>query len=202
MDEKKTQRTLRKFDKFDILRVFILIGRKGIIKREDISSYTLIGEGSVKNILRFLSSKGLIHITKRGEKLSELGALYYKQISDILSEIKPIKHDIFKDGFEAYGAILRKYEKEKIKHLYKARDYAIRLGCWSAMVLICTSKAITIPFIRKYNFNELREEFDVKRGDLIIAVSSENRRKSEKGILSIAEYLSEDLSKIFSEISQ
>ena len=50
MERKRVQRTLKKFDKFDVLRVFILIGKKGVIKRKDISKHTQIGEGSIKNI--------------------------------------------------------------------------------------------------------------------------------------------------------
>jgi len=190
-------RTLKKFNGFDIIRVFILIGQKKLVKRGYISHSTSIGEGSVKSILNILSKKNLVKITKKGNMLTRKGEKFYKRITDVLSNIKLVKQDIFKDGFKAYGAILKEYEKEKIKYLYKARDYAIRLGCWSAMVLIRTSNSIIIPYIRKYNFNSLRKEFDTKVGDLIIIVSSENRRKTEKGILSIARYLNSKLSKIF-----
>lgn len=194
-------RTLKKFDEFDIVRVFLFIGQKKLVKRERISSSTLIGEGSIKNILNILSMKNFITITKKGSTLTDKGKKYYKEIVNTLTKIKSIKQDVFKDGFKAYGAVLREYEKEKIKSLYKARDYAIRMGCWSAMVLIRTSNSIVIPSVRKYNFNSLRKEFDTNIGDLVIIVSSENRRKSEKGILSIARYLNKKLSRIFFYIS-
>jgi DNA-binding PadR family transcriptional regulator len=189
-------RTQKKFDTLDIIRIFLLIGKYVTINRKDLSLIGEIGEGSVRTILDTLSEKNLIIRRKKGNELSELGKNIFNNLIKIFTLPKKVKADVFKDGYYAYASVLRKYEKKKIKSLYKARDFAIRAGCNSAMVLICTKKSIKIPYVRKWDFNILREEFSVIPGDLIIITSAVNRRISEKGILAIIKYLSDEVDRL------
>ena len=115
---------------------------------------------------------------------------------------KKIRHDVFKDGFDAYACVVKKYEREKIKELYKARDFAIRKGCNSAMVLICNRNgSIKIPYVRKWNFNMLHEELEVSPTQLVVLASSKVRKITERGILSILEYLNEEIAKLFKKVT-
>ncbi len=193
-------RTQKKFDELDIVRVFLIIGKEGIINRTRLAIIGEIGEGSVRSIIEFLVNKDLVMKKKRGNVLSAEGYGLFKKIEETMTLPREINSDVFKDGLKAYGSVLKDYEKEKIRSLYKARDHAIRTGCNSAMVLICTYKHIKIPYVRKWNFDELRNEFDVNKGNLIILTSAEMRRVSEKGIIAIARYLSDKLNNLFSEI--
>ena len=198
----KKIKTLRKFDKYDVVRVFFLIGKKGKVAREKLSKLTEIGEGSIRNILRILSNRKFIVTTRKGSELSSKGKKVFDQAMKLFTLPKKINHDVFKDGFDAYASIVKKYEREKIKELYKARDFAIRKGCNSAMLLICNRNgSIKIPYVRKWNFNTLHEELEVLPNQLVVLTSSKARKITEKGILSILEYLSEEIAELFKKVT-
>jgi len=198
----KKVKTLRKFDRYDVLRVFFSIGKEGKVARQKLSKLTKIGEGSIRNILRILSSRKLVIITQKGAELSSKGKDVFNRAAKLFTLPKKIKHDVFKDGFDTYASVVKKYEREKIKELYKARDFAIRKGCNSAMVLVCNrSGSIKIPYVRKWNFNMLHDELDVSFNQLIVLASSKTRKTTERGILSILEYLSEEIAELFKKIT-
>ena len=198
----KKVKTLRKFDRYDVLRVFFLIGKEGKVAREKLSKLSGIGEGSIRNILRILSDRKLVVTTRKGSELSSKGKKMFDKAMRLFTLPKKIKHDVFKDSFDAYASVVKEYEREKIKELYKARDFAIRKGCNSAMVLICNrSGSIKIPYVRKWNFNVLHEELEISPNQLIVLASSKARKITEKGILSILEYLSEEIAELFKKVT-
>ncbi|MCD6403268.1 MAG: hypothetical protein J7K98_02985 [Candidatus Aenigmarchaeota archaeon] len=198
----KKVKTLRKFDRYDVLRVFFLMGERGKVAREKLSKLSGIGEGSIRSILRILSKRKLIVTTRKGSELSSKGKKMFNEAMKLFTLPKKIKHDVFKDGFDAYASVVKKYEREKIKELYKARDFAIRKGCNSAMVLICNrSGSIKIPYVRKWNFNVLHEELEILPNQLVVLTSSKTRKITEKGILSILEYLSEEIAELFKKVT-
>ena len=195
-------KTLKKFDRYDVLRVFFLIGKKGKVARQKLSKLSGIGEGSIRNILRILSKRKLVVTTPKGSELSPKGKKIFEQAMELFTLPKKIKYDVFKDGLDGYASVVKKYERERIKELYKARDFAIRKGCHSAMVLICNrSGSIKIPYVRKWNFNALHEELEVLPNQLVVLASSKTRKITEKGIFSILEYLSEEIAKLFKRIA-
>jgi len=197
----KKVKTLRKFDRYDVLRVFFLIGKRSKVARQKLSKLTGIGEGSVRNILGILSNRKLVIITPKGSELSPKGKKVFDQTIELFTLPKKIKYDIFKDGLDVYASVVKKYEREKIKELYKARDVAIRKGCNSAMVLICNrSGSIKIPYVRKWDFNMLHDELEVLPNQLVVLASSKARKITEKGILSIIEYLSKEVAELFKKV--
>jgi len=207
------KRTLKKFDDLDVIRVFLAIGdatkasgsAEGLIKRMDICYRTLIGEGSVKSILKMLFDRGLVEIEKRGNRLTAAGKDVFEAVRQVLGETKPISTDIFNDGMKAYAAVLKKYDGKKTEDAYAARDHAIRRGCWSAMVLVCRDGKVRLQSeiqSADREFNGLKDEFEIRNGDAILAVSSKSRRRTEKGILAIARYLNEELHSTLSRISE
>ncbi len=198
----KKVKTLKKFDRYDILRIFFLIGKKGKIARQKLSKLAEVGEGSIRSILRILSNKKLVVTTRKGSELSPKGKKVFRQAVKYFTLPKKIRYDIFKDGLDVYASVVKKYEREKIKELYKARDFAIRKGCNSAMVLICNrSGSIKIPYVRKWNFNVLHEELEVFPNQLVVLASSKTKKITEKGIFSILEYLSEEIAELFRKIA-
>ena len=192
--------TQRKFCEYDIFRVFLRLGEKGKLDRKTLSRICDIGEGSVRTILKILEKRKIVEKRRKGNVLKEKGKAYFQRVATIMSPIKRVKYDVFKDNLPCLGCVVRRYEKDKIASLYKARDYAIRTGCNSAMVLIRTREHIRIPYVRKWDFDELKEEFETKRGDLIVLASAEKTRISENGIVAICTYLSDELNKIFERI--
>lgn len=195
-------KTLKKFDKYDILRVFFLIGKKGRVARGKLSKLTGIGEGSIRSILRILSNRKIVVTARKGSELSPKGRKMFDQAAHFFTLPKKIEHDVFRDGLEIYACVVKEYERKKIKELYKARDFAIRKGCNSAMVLICNrSGSIKIPYVRKWNFDVLHKELKVSPGQLVILASSKTRKITEKGILSIIEYLNKEVAELFKKVT-
>ncbi len=192
--------TQRKFCEYDIFRVFLKIGEKGKLDRKTLAKVCDIGEGSIRTILEILEKKKIIEKRKKGNILGKIGKKYFQKIAEIMSPIKKVKRDVFKDGLACLGCVVKSYEKNKITSLYKARDYAIRAGCNSAMVLIRTKEHIKIPYVRKWDFDELKKEFETEKGDLIVLASAKNTRTSENGIIAVCTYLSDELNKIFKRI--
>ena len=192
--------TQRKFCEYDVFRVFLRLGERGKLDRKTLARICDLGEGSVRTILRILEERRIVEKRRKGNVLRERGRVYFQKVAEIMSPIKRVKHDVFKDNLPCLGCVVRRYEKDKISSLYKARDYAIRAGCNSAMVLIRTREHIKIPYVRKWNFDELKEEFETRRGDLIVLASAERMRVSENGIIAICTYLSDELKKIFERI--
>ena len=194
-------KTLRKFDRYDVLRVFFLIGKENKIARGKLSKLSGMGEGSVRNILRMLSKRKLIITTQKGNELSSKGKTVFDQAMKFFTLPKKIKHDVFKDNFDVYASVVKRYGQEKIRELYKARDFAIRKGCNSAMVLVCNRNgSIKMPYVRKWNFDELHRELEVLPDQLVVLASSRTRKIAEKGILSILEYLSEEIARLYKRI--
>ena len=192
--------TQRKFCEYDVFRVFLRLGERGKLDRKTLARICDLGEGSVRTILRILEERRIVEKRRKGNVLRERGRAYFQRVAEIMSPIKRVKHDVFKDNLPCLGCVVRRYEKDKIASLYKARDYAIRAGCNSAMVLIRNREHIKIPYVRKWNFDELKEEFETRRGDLIVLASAERMRVSENGIIAICTYLSDELNKIFERI--
>ena len=189
-------RTVKKYNRFDIVNVFLMMGFNENISRYAIANELELGEGSTKGILSSLSAKKLIRTTKQGSSLTQSGKKLLNDISSILGPITEINSDVFRDNMQAYGAVLRSYEKSRIEDIYKARDFAIRNRCQSSMILYC-GKDITIPNLDRYKFNSLREELELDLGNLIILTSSQSKRVSSHGILAVTEYLNTGLRKMF-----
>jgi len=193
--------TQRKFCEYDIFRAFLRIGERNKLDRKTLAKICDIGEGSMRTILKILEKKKIVEKRKNGNILRRKGKMYFQKIATIMSPIKKVRQDVFKDNLPCLGCVVRCYEKSKITSLYKARDYAIRAGCNSAMVLIRT-KHIRIPYVKKWNFDDLKKEFETNRKDLIVLASAEKTRISENGIIAVCTYLSDELNKIFKRISK
>lgn len=190
---------VKKYDFYDIINVFYSIYLNENCSRRCICDCIEIGEGSLKSILNFLEEKKLIEKSQTGNSISKLGMMVIENIEKEIGIIKKIDFDIFKDNFIAFGVSLKNYDKKKIEHIYFARDYAIRCGCWSAMILKYNGNDVRLNEndSKNYNFNELLNEFKLDRGNLIILTSAESKRIALKGILKILEYLNYNLKEIF-----
>lgn len=188
---------VKKYDIYDIINVFYFIFKNSNCSRKNICDFIEIGEGSLKSILIFLDKKDLIVKSQAGNSLSQKGFEVVNRINKELGTLHKLNFDIFKDGFKSFGVNLKNYDSKKIEHIYFARDYAIRSGCWSAMILRYDGKDIKLNKNEKLNFNELKNEFELVENSLLILASGVTNRIALKGILKILEYLNDGLSTIF-----
>lgn len=189
---------VKKYDIYDVINVFYFIFDHPNCSRKNICDFIEIGEGSLKSILNFLKEKDLIVKSQSGNSLSEKGLKIIELVKNEIGNWKKLDYDIFKDGFNAFGINLKNYDSKKIEHIYFARDYAIRSGCWSAMILKFDGNDIKLNKSEELNFNELGEEFsNLIENDLVIVTSAQTKRIALKGILKILEYLNKNLGELF-----
>jgi len=188
---------IKQYDKYDIINIFLFISSNPNCSRKNICDFVEIGEGSLKSILNILEKNQLIKKSKTGNCLSEKGNLLYKKIKKEIDNIIKLSYDIFKDGFHVFSLKVKKYEKTKIIHAFMARDYAIRCGCWSAMILIYDGENLKLNVEEKYSFDEIKNHFILNKDELVVVVSAQTNRLAINGILRVIEYLNENLNKSF-----
>jgi len=194
-------RTLKKFDDLDLVTLFLEIGNI-TASREKLATIMELGEGSIKSMIKILKNKNLVLTEKSGNKLTKKGKKYFSEINKIISPIIKINQDIFKDKLNVYGCILRKYEKNKLKKQYIARENAIRVGCNSAMILICENSHLKAQYVEEFDFDFLKKDFNIKDKELLLITSSDKKKTAKKGILALSCSLNLKLNELFREIYQ
>ena len=100
------------------------------------------------------------------------------------------------------AVFLRKYEKNKLKKQYITRENAIRVGCNSAMILICEESHLKAQYVEEFSFDFLKKDFGIKNKELLLIASSDKERIAKKGILILSCSLNLKLAKLFREIYQ
>jgi predicted transcriptional regulator len=189
-------KNVKKYDKYDLLIVLYYILKNSQIGRKQISNLLGLGEGSVKSILSQLAKKDLIEKNSQGNIISDKGKDIIEEMLKEIEILENLDYDIFIDGYKPLYLILKKHDKKKLENIYFARDYAIREGCWSAMILFFDGKDIKLNQFEKLNFNALRDRIEIKKDQLIIVVSSSNLRTSYKGLFRIIEFLNVEFNNI------
>jgi len=178
--------------------LFLLKTPKG---RKQISEELNLGEGTVRTLLKKLSSIGLVESQQKGHSLSEKGVKIIQEISKLLSEpleVTPL------EGFVTYALVVRNPPEFKSIEL---RDEAIRFFAKGAMILTVQNGEIVFPEdgrpLRE-TLPELSEDLKklpVENGDLVIVTWAENKADALKSLIHVAlslkgELLPEEIKKL------
>lgn len=183
----------------DVIAVlFLLKTPKG---RKQISEELNLGEGTVRTLLKKLSSIGLVESQQKGHSLSEKGVEIIQEISKLFSEpleVTPL------EGFVTYALVVRNPPEFKSIEL---RDEAIRFFAKGAMILTVQNGEIVFPEDGrplKETLPELSEDLKklpVENGDLVIVTWAENKADALKSLIHVAlslkgELLPEEIKKL------
>ncbi|EHR79651.1 hypothetical protein OCC_08869 [Thermococcus litoralis DSM 5473] len=178
--------------------LFLLKTPKG---RKQISEELNLGEGTVRTLLKKLSSIGLVESQQKGHSLSEKGVEIIQEISKLFSEpleVTPL------EGFVTYALVVRNPPEFKSIEL---RDEAIRFFAKGAMILTVQNGEIVFPEdgrpLRE-TLPELSEDLKklpVENGDLVIVTWAENKADALKSLIHVAlslkgELLPEEIKKL------
>ena len=90
--------TQRKFCEYDVFRVFLRLGERDKLDRKTLARVCDLGEGSVRTILRILEERRVVEKRRKGNMLREKGRVYFQRVAEIMSPIKRVRHDVFKDN--------------------------------------------------------------------------------------------------------
>ncbi|MCD6188628.1 MAG: hypothetical protein DRP38_07670 [Thermotogae bacterium] len=178
--------------------LFLLKTPKG---RKQISEELNLGEGTVRTLLKKLSSIGLVESQQKGHSLSKKGVEIVREISKLFSEpleITPL------EGFVTYALIVKNPPEFKSIEL---RDEAIRFFARGAMILVVQNNEIVFPEDEralKETLPELSE--DLKKlpagnGDLVIVTWANTKADALKSLIHVAltlkgELLPEEIKKL------
>lgn len=171
-----------KFDEIDILRVFLKVNK--FPGRKQLAAELDIGEGSLRSILDILKKKRLLESNYQGHKLSKTGEKKFNEIKEYLS----FKENVSLDFCTGKSALTCKLTNVKeIKSIISLRDLAVRQGADGALILKFDGNRLCFPDF-EYNNKDIMhfaQEFNLKKGDLIILVWSDKDNITERAMLII-----------------
>ncbi|MGM5485201.1 MAG: DUF4443 domain-containing protein [Nanobdellota archaeon] len=167
----------------DRLRVLLRLSTRK--SRSTLSEETGIGEGILRSILDDLKEKGLTISSRAGHVLSDKGKKTMKKIERRIS--LPRKVDLKAFYPEQEKTAIRIKQPEGKKDFVTLRDEAVKNGGEGAMIFECRER-LYLPG-HEGRFPSLEEEFDLKRGDLLIIAFAHQQGQSEKAALSVTDKL-------------
>ena len=177
------------YTKYDILRCFLRLSRS--IGRQELSRELGLGEGTVRTILESLKSKNLLDSTKRGHFPSKDGV---SELRKIISNIDGPKIIDSKDIYPEYKKICVLLRKSReLREIYKLRDIAVKNLAEGALILKFNNKLYAPDSEYKGNFDDLKNYFEIKNGNILIIAFAEEAKDAETGALAVGVELNDAL---------
>ena len=174
----------------DALAVIFML--KNPTGRKTISDELGLGEGSVRTLLKRLSTLGIITSTQKGHFLNERGVQLLGRIKELFSE--PVKAE----KIEGMPAVVLKIRNPPGFKSIELRDEAIRFFARGAMILLIKNGEAVFPEDER----KLRETFPEivrsieslapEEGDLIVITWAERNADALKSAIHVAVSLKED----------
>ena len=185
------------YSKYDILRCFLRLEKN--TSRKELASELNLGEGTVRSILGILKSNKLIGSGNKGHLLSNKGKNVMKSILKSISCPKSIKINEIYPGLIKIGIVAR--QAGKLNKPYKLRDIAVRNGAEGAIILKYGNNLYIPDSNYEFDYSALEKNFNLKKGDALIAALSSGTPTAEKGALAIAAEIVAGLQKFIKEAS-
>ena len=172
---------------FDLVHVFVAlqrIGNKGVTSRNALCSGLVLGEGTVKTLVKHLKMQGLIETSNRGIKMTAKGnSVYEGLLSAIPAEMSLPKCSVALSRFN-YAVLVREFGFA-VGLGIEQRDAAIKMGATGATTLLFKDNKFVMPASSN---DSLKKEREVRRmlveklnprdGDVIIIGSADSNEKT------------------------
>jgi Domain of unknown function (DUF4443) len=172
---------------FDLVHVFAAlqrIGNIGIRSRSALCSGLVLGEGTVKTLVKHLKMHGLIETSNRGTRMTAKGkGVYEGLLSTILAEMSLPRCSIALSRFN-YAVLVREFGFA-VGLGIEQRDAAIKMGASGATTLLFKENKFVMPASSN---DSLKKEREVRRmlveklnprdGDVIIIGSADSNEKT------------------------
>jgi hypothetical protein len=172
---------------FDLVHVFAAlqrIGNKGITSRNALCSGLVLGEGTVKTLVKHLKKQGLIETSNRGTKMTAKGkSVYEGLLSAIPAEMSLPRCAVALSRFN-YAVLVREFGFA-VGLGIEQRDAAIKMGATGATTLLFKDNKFVMPASSN---DSLKKEREVRRmlveklnprdGDVIIIGSADSNEKT------------------------
>ncbi|ASJ07892.1 hypothetical protein A3L11_01100 [Thermococcus siculi] len=170
--------------------VAVLFMLQNPVGRKTISETLELGEGSVRTLLKKLSSLDVISSAQRGHSLNEKGRELLEGIQNCFSEALPAGEV---EGYPAYALVVKNPPEFKSIEL---RDEAIRFHARGAMILVVSGGEIvfpedgrplgeTMPGLAE----ELKRKLSPGEGDVVVVTWAESEADSMKSTYHVAVFM-------------
>ncbi len=174
------------YNKFDVLRVFLLIEVGS--SRAEMTNKLSLGEGTVRTILNSLKKKGLITSSKQGHELTKKGLELKKGVYKEVGELKSLELKEL-NLLSKKGAVVKRFNT-KMKNI-DLRDIAIKNNADGALILRY-DKELRLPnsevdFSKDFrkSYEEIIRTFDVKPHNVVVVVFAKSQNQATNALLAI-----------------
>ncbi len=172
---------------FDLVHVFAAlqrIGNKGVTSRSALCGELVLGEGTVKTLVKHLKMQGLIKTSNRGTKMTAKGkGVYEGLLSAIPAEMSLPKCSVALSRFN-YAVLVREFGFA-VGLGIEQRDAAIKMGATGATTLLFKDNKFVMPASSNDSLKKDREvrrmlveKLNPRDGDVIIIGSADSNEKT------------------------
>jgi predicted transcriptional regulator len=133
-----------RFEYPQICAALLLVGDEKMVGRTQLSKRLSLGEGTVRTIIRHLSSGGIVNSTKQGCTLTPKGKTIYRRLRARLSKICAVDARALALDTKSM-AVLVKGASRKVRQGLEQRDTAIRVGATGACTLLMKNGKFVMP---------------------------------------------------------
>lgn len=180
------------FVEVHVIKTLMVIGSEGPTGRGKLARTLMLGEGTVRTLLRHLEHQGLIKTSKAGIALTEKGREIYSQLqSEIGYAVEVSRSPITVGSFNI--ALLIKKGARAIRDGIEQRDAAIAIGAKGATTLIFKGNDLSMPLVNEDVFQNapqvrarLLSELKPCESDVIVIGSAQDRLTAEFGAIAAA----------------
>jgi len=175
----------KQFDKAHILRTLLIIEREERIGRKGLAKKLILGEGTVRSILKTLIKKGYLEsAVAAGHKLTNEGEKFLKNLHNFVLGPKIIDGKELTIGNKDIAVLVRD-AANNLKVGIEERDAAIKIGSLGVSVLIFKNNELKFPRETelKVNNDSLYKSFEFKEDDVLIIGTDNTYDKAENAAI-------------------
>ena len=169
-----------KFSEYDMVKTLLELEKRPL-GRDQLTRVLKLGEGSTRSLMKKLKKSNLVKTTTRGITLTSKGSNFLKKLKNKV--YGPVKIENFEEFSVAWKV---KNSADKVKVGIEQRDAAIRADA-SGILVFTYFDDLKMPgaehCLKGNNelCKELKENFKLSRGDVIVLAFASVLKKAEEG---------------------
>lgn len=177
-----------RFQRFHVWKALWLIGHRSPIGRQRLTAMLGVGEGSVRTIVNFLMTDGLVAADEAGMRLTAEGKRRVEQAGFSVATVNARGLCVG----ECDVAVLLPGKAGKVRDGLRQRDEAVKAGAAGATTLVFTNGRILMPPETDLDATypelarQVRAAFALREGDVVVIGSAPDLRAAEDGALAAA----------------
>lgn len=175
----------RQFDRAHVLRTLLIIEREGMIGRKELAKKLILGEGTVRSILKDLIKKGYLEsAVASGHKLTNKGKKFLTNLHSFVLGPKIVDGKELTMGSKDMAVLVRNHANN-VKVGLEERDAAIKIGSIGASVLIFEDNELRFPreTKKRIRHDTLYKSFEFKEDDVLIIGTDNTYDKAENAAI-------------------